>query len=550
MPSRHLILVNTFKIAFLIITIRLFYWQIIQGPNLKKQALGQTQKIEKILPQRGKIFTTDNFPIATNLTNYQLSIYKPNLKKNLDQIINLIDDIKPNFAINNGDIIDKFKNNPRQLWISFPTQFSQKEQEILSLPGISFQNNYSRYYPETPLANNIIGFVGQNQQGSRIGYGGLEAYYDKQLRGITGFIKTAKDATGQTILSQEIWQSNTLNGRNLHTSLNRQIQYLVEQKLKLGLDKYLAESGSIILMDPKNGYVLAMASMIATSSSTSTPLANKNSAIADLFEPGSIFKPLIVAMALETKSIDHNYTCPSCDRPRTIGQYTINNWDEKVYPNTNLMNTIKNSDNISMSFIIDKLGQDNFLNYFEKLYLNRKTGIDLQGETKPITKKRWSAIDLATASFGQGFAITQIQMITAFNTIANDGFIIKPNLVNYLSENNKIIKNKAKKSTKIFSTKTTDQIKDLLKYATENSNLAKIKPENMEICAKSGTAQIAHLGQYSKSSTIASFIGFSPCHLPKFSLIVTLVKPKTSPWGSTTAAPIWFDLAQNLINLL
>lgn len=548
MPSRHVILVNTFKIAFLIITIRLFYWQIIQGPNLKKQALGQTQKVEKIIPQRGKIFTTDDFPIATNLTNYQLSIYKPNLKKNLDQIINLIDDIKPNFAINNGDIIDKFKNNPRQLWISFPTQFSQKEQEILSLPGISFQNNYSRYYPETPLANNIIGFVGQNQQGSRIGYGGLEAYYDKQLRGITGFIKTAKDATGQTILSQEIWQSNTLNGRNLHTSINRQIQHLVEQKLKLGLDKYLAESGSIILMDPKNGHVLAMASLIATSSAT--PSAGKNSAITDLFEPGSIFKPLIVAMALETKSIDHNYTCPSCDRPRTIGQYTINNWDEKVYPDTNLENTIKNSDNISMSFIIDKLGQDNFLDYFEKLYLNQKTGIDLQGEARPITKKRWSAIDLATASFGQGFAITQIQMITAFNTIANDGSIIKPSLVNYLSENNKIIKNKAKKSTKIFNTKTTDQIKDLLKYATENSNLAKIKPENMEICAKSGTAQIAHLGQYVESSTIASFIGFSPCHLPKFSLIVTLVKPKTSPWGSTTAAPIWFDLAQNLINLL
>jgi len=546
--QRHQILTSTIKIAFILITIRLFYWQIIQGPKLKKQALNQTRKIQKIDPQRGSILTSDGFPLAINQSSYQLSLYKPNLETPLDQVINQIDNIKPDFAINHGDLINKFKNNPQQLWISFPIHFTVKEKDILSAPGVSFQTATSRLYPENQLAKNIIGSLGQDQQGSQIGYGGLEAYYDKQLRGQTGFIKTAKDATGQTILSQKIWQSDTHDGRHLHTFLNRKIQFLIEQKLKQDIDTYSAQSGSIIVTNPTNGSIIAMASLTASASATKS--AHTNFAISHLFEPGSIFKPLIVAMALDSQSVNLDYTCPQCDRPRTIGQYTINNWDMETNPDVNLKDTLKNSDNISMSFIIDALGQSEFLKYFDQLNLNQKTGIDLQGEAKPLVKSFWSHIDLATASFGQGFAITQLQMIHAFNAIANNGHTIKPQVVDYFSENDKIINNKTDRKTKIFSPKTTDQIKDFLQYTVENSNLEKLRPKGLEVCGKSGTAQIAQHGQYQESSTIASFIGFSPCHQPQFSLIVTLVKPQASPWGSTTAAPIWFDLAGQITHLL
>lgn len=545
---RHQILTRTISLAFLIIIIRLFYWQIIQGPKLKKQALRQTQKIEKNDPQRGHILTSDGFPLAINQDSYQLSLYKPNLEISLDQVINQIDNIKLDFAINHGSLIDRFKNSSQQLWLSFPLHFTAKEKDILSSPGVSFQPSSSRLYPESQLAQNIIGTLGQNQQGTQIGYGGLEAYYDKQLRGQTGFVKTAKNATGQTILSQKIWRSNTHDGRHLHTFINRKIQFLVEQKLKQGIIDYSAQSGSIIVTDPANGSIIAMNSLSASASATKS--AQANFAISSLFEPGSIFKPLIVAMALDSQSIDLDYTCPQCHQPRTIGQYTISNWDLETNPDIDLKNTLKNSDNISMSFIIDALGQEKFLKYFDKLNLNQKTGIDLQGEAKPLTKSYWSHIDLATASFGQGFAITQLQMIHAFNALATDGHTISPRIVNYFSENNKIINTKTGQKTKIINTKTTNQIKEFLQYTVENSNLEKLRPKDLEVCGKSGTAQIAKLGQYQESSTIASFIGFSPCHQPRFSLIVTLVKPQSSPWGSTTAAPIWFDLASQITHLL
>lgn len=255
-------------------------------------------------------------------------------------------------------------------------------------------------------------------------------------------------------------------------------------------------------------------------------------------------------MALDTKSINTDYVCTQCDRPHVIGQYNISNWDSETHPNSSLQDIIKNSDNIGMSYIIGKLGLKNFLSYYQKLGLSQKTGIDLQGEAKPSVKTEWPEIDLATASFGQGIVVTQVNMLQAFNTIANDGVLVKPKVANYLTENDKIIKNKNQTEIKVFSQETINDIKSILKYSVENGVVSKFKPQNLEVCAKSGTAQIAIDGKYTDSSTIASYIGFSPCNNPKFTMIVTINNPKTSPWGSSTAAPIWYELASKLNDLL
>jgi cell division protein FtsI/penicillin-binding protein 2 len=257
-----------------------------------------------------------------------------------------------------------------------------------------------------------------------------------------------------------------------------------------------------------------------------------------------------MAMALDTNSINKDFICTKCDRPHQIGQYSISNWDNSLNPNSSLQDIIKNSDNIGMSYIIANLGLKNFLNYFPRLGLTQKTGIDLQGEIKPLSKNSWPEIDLATASFGQGFAITQIQMLTAFNTIANNGQLVKPHFVNYFQNNDVIIPNNTAKPIQIYKLDTMVEMKRILKYAVENGVVAKFKPENLEVCAKSGTSQIAVKGGYSDSSTIASYIGFSPCNDPKFTMIVTINNPKSSPWGSSTAAPIWYEIAQKLQPLL
>lgn len=541
MPSkRSKLLLIALLLPFGLIIFRLFYWQVIKEPELKEKALNQTYKLEKIDPKRGKIFTSDNYPITLNQTYYQLSVYKPNIKDNkLNELFDKIDQTVPDFKQNNQTLINNFISNPNQTWITFPTEISEDQKENLKNLNLDFQKFNKRLYPENTLAKDIIG---------NIDNGGLETYYDKQLEGKTGFSLSAKDATGKTILTKKSWTSEAIDGRNLHTTINRSIQLLLEQHLKEGIDKYAADSGSITIINSKTGALLAMSSMTATSSAT--PSAFRNPAISDLFEPGSIFKPIIVTMALDKKAIDTNFICTGCGSPRAIGKYTITNWDSEIHPNSSLQDIIKNSDNIGMSYIIGKLGQNNFLDYYHKLGLDQKTGIDLQGETKPLLKEEWPEIDLATASFGQGIAVTQINMLQAFNVIANNGILVKPHVINYFDENNKIIKAKFKPETKIFEPETTTQMKTILKYAVENGVVAKLKPDDLDVCAKSGTAQVAIKGDYSNSSAIASYIGFSPCDNPKFTMIVTINNPKSSPWGSSTAAPIWFELASEINHLL
>lgn len=546
--SRSKILSIALTFCFIAVSCRLFYWQVLKNQDLKEKAMNQAYKLEKVSPERGLIYSSDNFPLVLNETIYQISIYKPNLKDNLDAILDKIDQVFPNFKTDNNIIIEKFKNNSNQKWITFNSKFNENQKNQLKIPGLEFQKIEKRYYPENLMAKDLLGIVSKDNNGLQIGYGGLEAFYQKQLKGKTGFIWAPQDATGKTILNKKSWSSDSVNGRNIFTTINRSAQFYVEKVLQNGIDKFSADSGSITIMEPKTGAILAMASLSSTSSATMSSI--RNPAISDLFEPGSIFKPIIISMALDSKSIDTNYICTQCDKPNVIGKYFINNWDDELHPNSSLQDIIKNSDNIGMSHIIKKLGLKNFLNYYQKLGLSQKTGIDLQGEAKPSLKTEWPEIDLATASFGQGIVVTQINMLQAFNTIANDGILIKPKVLNYFTEGDKIIKNKNQSTAKVFNDQTIKDMKNILKYAVENGVVSQFKPKNLEVCAKSGTAQIAIGGEYTDSKTIASYIGFSPCVNPKFTMIVTINNPKTSPWGSSTAAPIWYELASKLNDLL
>lgn len=545
--NRISVLKFTIYIYFFVVIVRLFYWQIVMGPNLKEKALSQVLTIEKISPKRGSIFSSDLNPLAANQEFYYLSLYKPNLKTSLDDLITQIIVTKPEFATQSADQISKFKSNFNQKWQTFSTGFDSSEVSRLQLSGISFQKIERRYYPENNLARNTVGFTRQDNLGNIYGISGLEGYYNKQLAGRSGFFWGNQDATGKISLAKKWWQIPAINGVDLYTSINRPIQNLTETVLKNGISKYSADSGSIIIMKPDTGQIIAMTSMknstfVATSSATilsATPSAIQNSAISDLFEPGSIFKPLVVSMALDTNSIGTSFICSNCNRPHTIGQYTISNWDNKLHSNSTLEDIIKNSDNIGMSYIIREVGLANFTKYFQSLGLATKSGIDLQGEARPLVKTEWPEIDLATASFGQGFAINQVQMIRAFNTIANGGFLISPKIV---------IRDTP--STKIFNQTTIDNVKSILKYAVENGVVAKFKPKDIEVCAKSGTAQVAVKGSYTDSSSIASYIGFSPCFNPQYTMIVTINNPRTSPWGSSTAAPIWYEIASAIRYLL
>lgn len=520
--TRPKIILITIYLCFVFVLAKLFYWQIIKGQELRDQAVSQIYKLNKIIPQQGHILSSDSFPLSLDYSYYNLSFYKPNFKKNLSEILNEINIIKPQFATENAKAIDKF-NNPAQKWMEFTTNFNRDEMIKLSkIDGLDFTLKQQRYYPENNLAKNIII--------------NLERYYRRQISGQIGFARTIVDGTGENLLTRKNWQKNEIDGQDIHTSLNRQIQLLSENILKNGVEKYQADSASLIIIKPQNGEILAMASFEATPSAYISKVPN----ISNLFEPGSIFKPLVMSAALDSNSINSDFTCQKCNQPKTIGQYTINNWNNEFHPDSTLNDIIKNSDNIGMSYIMEQLGLNKFLDYFHRLKLDQKTGVELSGESISPLKTIWPEIDLATASFGQGFAVNQLQMIQAFNTIANDGRLVKV----HLNQQSPV------EETKIFQSQTMALMREILSYAVNNSPIASLKPKNMEVCAKSGTAQVAITGGYNDNNTIGSYIGFYPCVNPKFTMIVTVNNPKLSQWGSSTAAPIWFEMAENLDILL
>lgn len=510
----------TFYLIFAIIISRLFFIQIISHDKLSRLVLKQTYKTVEISPKRGNILDSQGNSIAYNKTYFLASLYKPDIE-DLPKTISSLITSTSNLPTDDINLLKKFESNQSQKWITLKHLFPESATSNPDYKDITFQVQDQRQY--------------FNPQMYEIITSGLERYYQKLLSGRYGFSYQNQDALGNIIMSDKNWMLNPVDGVNLHTTINPIIQYHAYEILQKNIPKFEAKSGSIIVMQPSTGNIIAMVSLDNTPSSST-----KNKTITDLYEPGSIFKPLIMASAIDNNSINLNWTCTQCDRPRTIGQYTIQNWDKNLHPDSTLQDIIKNSDNIGMSYVISALGQNSFLKYFSVLGLNRKTGIDLQGETKPINKSFWPDIDFATASFGQGFSLTQIQMISTFNVLANKG--------NY--QNPSITINNQNPTINVFKPETIKEMNRILEYAVNNSPVSQLNTSKLSICAKSGTAQIASNGSYSDTQVVASYVGYFPCNEPKYTILVTLDRPQTSTWGSSTAAPIWYELALSINPLL
>ncbi|MFZ2153245.1 MAG: penicillin-binding protein 2 [Microgenomates group bacterium] len=520
----------TIGLCYFLVTAKFFYTQIVRYTSQSNFLTSQSYKTTTVKPESGSILSSDGSTLLTFQTVYKVSLYKPDLTTQLELLPQVLTTINPDINPADLDKIDKFITNIKLKWINLSSIFTQEQINNLHDPGIVSEKYNQPVYPE-----DSIGKLFLNEHS-------LQSHYKRELFGKVGFSWESKDAVGQTVLSHPSWIIDPINGQNISTQVNRQIQYLVEDTLSQGIHNFSADSGEILILNPQSGGIIAMSALTASASSESSNSATyfNNPIISNLFEPGSIIKPLIMAAALDSGSIDSNYICQKCDRPIQIGGYSISNWDSSFHPQTDLRDIIKNSDNIGMSYIMESMGYDRFIKYFNLLGFDKKTNIDLPNETRPIVKTYWPEIDLATASFGQGFAVTQIQMLTAFNTLANQGQRVSPHFNN----------NYPLQTVKIYQPETVEAVNHILQYSVENGAVAKFKPANLEVCGKSGTSQVAVKGGYSDTSTIASYIGFSPCQNPLFTMIVTIHNPRTSPWGSSTAAPIWYELASKIPSLL
>ncbi len=571
---RPLVLVVVFFILFLLILLRLFYWQVLASEKLLQLAKNQYHSQEEIMPNRGEILATDGFPLVTNKKAYLLYSALGQLDKPSDEVAEtlaplLIEPENVEASLSAGEkekltknlIKDKEEDLKTKLsldlsWIILEHKLSEEIKEKikqLEITGLGFENESTRFYPEASMAAHLLGFVGKNETGLDTGYFGLEGFYDMELRGRQGVLIQEKDAANRPILVGFFSTEEKKDGQNLVLHLDRTVQFIVEQELEKAVKRYGAKSGSVIIMDPNTGGIIAMASWPKFEPQKyfkSDKTLFKNPLISDTYEPGSTFKIFVMAAALDSEAVEKETKCDVCDHALKIDKYEIKNWNDKYHPQSTMDEIIQHSDNIGMVFVSRKLGLDNFLKYIKDFGFGQETNIDLQGEAaSPLRPdNQWSEVDLATAAFGQGITVTGIQMVQACSVIANGGWLIEPQVVKKVISGKEEIEMKVKKIRQVIKPKTARIVKEMMVQAVDKGEASYLKKKipGFKIAGKTGTAQIPVAGHYDEEKTIASFIGFAPADKPRLVMLTSLREPESSPWGSETAAPLFFNIAKQL----
>lgn len=562
MPAKIYLLKIFFILIFVVLFLRLGYWQIYKGRELSIQARSQYQSGSSSFAPRGRILSSDSSLLAASGEAWLIYAEVNKLEEDPKQIS---EKLAPLFVEDANDkkklaeeverlnlLLSKKGSN----WVALKSRVEtdvKKKIEEFKIKGIGFEKQERRIYPEASSAAHLLGFVGKDRQGEDIGYFGLEGYYNVVLSGKPGFIGWEKDASGIPIPLAKKRRIEPIKGVDLQTHIDKSIQFILERKLSEGVKKYSAQAGLAVVVEPKSGAVLGMASYPTYDPSRYWEFNDElflNPVISSSFEPGSIFKVLVMAAALDAKVVDRRTICDICTGPVRVDKYTIETWNKVYHPNSNMQDIIVNSDNVGMVFVAQKLGVERLYEYLERFKFGQKTGIDLQGESSPPLREKgkWSQVDLATAGFGQGIAVTPIQMIMAVSAIANRGVLVKPQVVDKIIGEGWEEDIKPEVLGRVVSEEAAEEVTLMMAEAAKKGESKWTNISGFKIAGKTGTAQIPIAGHYDEEKTIASFVGFVPYDDPKFAMLVTLKEPSSSPWASETAAPLWYSIATDLFD--
>lgn len=562
-----------FFIFILSVIGRLFYWQVIRSDTLSAQAESQHFSAYDIPSKRGEIKTADSYSLVSNQPTFTVYASIKELDKTAEEISNLLTPIFLQFdleqkieSIPDSEKQQKAKKidtdlrnnlgNKDLVWVALkkriPTILMETVKK-LNIKGIGFQNTEDRYYPEGSMAAQTLGFVGSNSTGSDQGYFGIEGYYNSELKGRVGKFKEEVDSLGRPILVGRKVGVKAEDGRNLITTIDRTVQYIAEEKLALGMKKYGAKSASVLILDPKTGGILAAANLPSYDPARFNQYDQKlykNPIVGDLYEPGSTFKVITMAAALNEGAVTPETKC-ECSGPLLTGGFSIKTWDNKYHPNSTMTEVLEHSDNIGAAFAAQKIGEKKFATYVKNFGFGQLTGIDLEEEAAGLVKepKDTKPIDLVTNSFGQGIGVTMVQIVQAVGAIANGGVMMQPHLVQKIQGENSSVEVKPKIVRQIIKKETSQVLTEMMIKAVESGEAKRLISPGYRIAGKTGTASVPIEGHYDPTKTVASFVGFGPAEDPKFAMLVRYVEPAFPfQFGSETAAPTFFEITKELFN--
>lgn len=538
------------------ISARLFSLQVIQHSFYSALAQGQHEAIQKLSPQRGEIFIQEKgdlwHPLAVN-RNYKTVFLSPNEVIDKNEVAQKI---SPLVGISEEDILRKLED-PRDPYEPLKSKLDDETAEKISglaLKGVHLISEGWRWYPQGTLAANVLGFVGLNEKGEKVGRYGLEQFYDDELAGVSGFLKSEKDALGRWLLMGDYDMESAEDGASLYLTLDQNIQYILEQKMKALLEKWDSSGGCAIVMDPQTGAIKAMASFPGFDPNeyqkTKDPHNFINSCVQESYEPGSVFKPIVMAAGLDTNKVSPQTTFVDTGSVQ-IGSYIIRNAQEKTYGQSTMTQVLEKSINTGVIFVGRLIGGDVFKKYIEAFGFGETCEVDLASEAagniSNLSENR--EINFVTAAYGQGVAVTPLQMISAISAIANEGKLMRP----YVAE--KIVfkdgreeKTEPKMVRQAITAQAAGKLTAML-VSTVRNGYDKIKIKGYFIAGKTGTAQIPSPGGgYLADETIHSFVGYAPAYNPKFAILLKMERPHGIQFASESLAPVFGELAQYLLN--
>ena len=513
-------------------------------------------------PERGEIYDRNGHLLAGNQTVYEVGVnlttvrdphsiamaVSVNLNKNYDKVYS--DILNPPSSLSYL-VVDNYASPEAVAYLKeLKKELNESDSPTPSLVGLEFSPRLERSYPEDSLASNILGFV--NLEGR--GYFGIEEKYNDLLAGNAVKVWVPSDP------SRAVEIPRIPNGTSLILTINRDLQDTVEEILDQSLYEYGAQHGTIIVMDPKNGDILAMAAtprMDLNNFQNYGLIYNNaseyNRAIGMPYEPGSVIKIFTMAAALDTGLVDPNTTYLDTGEFQ-IGGVIIKNWDEEAWGLQTMVGCLQHSLNVCMSWLATQLGPQNFYGYMDRFGFGSLTGLDMAGEAGGRLKipgdADWYPVDLGTNSFGQGLTATPLQVITAASAVANQGHMVTPHTLYAMLRDGHQFNVPPQYAGSPISAETAATLTEMLAVSLENEVSAALVP-GYRVAGKTGTAQIpTPYGFYDFSQTNASFVGWGPVDDPQFMIYVWLERPTLSIWGSHTAAPVFSEVAQKTVILL
>ena len=552
---RHKTLFTSVIVLTCILLYRLFIIQVINHDKYTQKANSMHSSMQELLANRGTIYDRNFYPLATSLKTWDLYIDGSKFDQNTqtEEIVLMCKIIK----IKCQDLINESIDKNIQILVKRKMPFSEtKLIHQNNFNHIYTLDSFKRIYPEKNLAGQLIGYVGLDQNG----LWGIESDFNSILEGQSGYIFSEQDPFGRQIKLGLEAIEEPIPGSDIILTIDKYIQNFAQDHLLTAINKYEAEGGSILVMNPKTGAILAMANYPEIELTNeilfddNLSQNSRNRIISDIYEPGSVMKLLTSAIALDLDLIDKNTTY--FDKGYVdIGPQRIQNWDLNAYGETTVKNHLIHSLNTGAVWIAQKIGAERFYDYLNDFGFGAKTTLGLSGEAEGMLRtnksKDWYPIDLATNSYGQGIAATPIQVLTAINALINNGKLMQPHIIKEVINQEKVKTIKPVELGQVIKINTAKEIQQLMLAIVNENQYHQAQINGFNVAGKTGTTINTINAIYDWDYTIASFIGYVPYESPEISILIKIDYPKGEKnLGGEIAAPTFSALATDILEYL